>query len=157
MLRSRKTDVHYMYCCCYCDVLLVFLALIVNSAFERYLVYFAELLAPHDNRRHLTLHNYRNTSQRISNHWLLKIQKIQIQEPLHKSITFARTQVSLTDVVVVNVWTTLITAVVLCLYNTHLYLSPHSTKDLMCKQKTEILGFGCLDFFFPDLINTPDI
>lgn len=124
MLRSRKTNVHYIYCWCYCNLLLAFLALIINSAFKRYLGYFAELLAPRDNRRHLTLHNYWNTSQRISNHWLLKIQKIQIQESLHKSITFARTQVSLTDTVNVNVWTTLIISVVLCSYNTYLYLSP---------------------------------
>lgn len=147
MLRSRNTNVHYIYGCCYCNLLLAFLALIVNSAFKRYLVYFAELLAPHDNRRHLTLHNYWNTSQRTSNHWLLKIQKIQVQEPLHKSITFARAQVSLTDGVIVNVWTTLIKSVVLCLYNAHFYLSPYPTKDLMYKQKTEILGFGCLDIF----------
>lgn len=79
------------------------LLLIVNSAFKRYLVYFAELLAARNNGRHLTLHNYWNTSQRISNHWLLEIQKIQVQEPLHKSITFARTQVSLIDAVIVNV------------------------------------------------------
>lgn len=96
MLWSTKTNIHYMRCC-YCNLPLVFLAHIVKSAFKRYLVYVAELLAAHDNRRHLALHNYWNASQRVSNHWLLQVQKVPVQKPLHKPITSARTQVSLPD------------------------------------------------------------
>lgn len=93
---SKKTNIHYIYCC-YCSLPLVFLALVVKSAFKRYLVYVAELLAAHNNRRYLALHNYWNASQRVSNHWLFQFQKVPVQKPLHKPITSARTQVSLPD------------------------------------------------------------
>lgn len=75
-------------------VTIIYISIPVKPRFKTHLVHVAELLAAHDNRRHLTVHNYWNASQRIGNHWLLKIQKIPVQKPLHKSIAFAGTQVS---------------------------------------------------------------